>query len=52
MYHIEGGFKAGNLQNIQTIINTRNMNKQQNSVQTITNLPDILEKSSNKSFSY
>ena len=52
MYHIEDGFKAGNLQNIQNVINSRNKNKQWNSVQTITSLPDILENSSNKSFSY
>ena len=52
MYHIEDGFKAENLQNIQNVINSRNMNKQQNSVQTITIIPYILENSSNKSFSY
>ena len=48
MYHIEVGFKAGNLQNIQNVINSRNMNKQWNSFQAIETLPDILENSSRK----
>ena len=52
MYHIEDGFKTDNLQNIQNVINSRNVNKQRNSVQAIKTLPDILENSSNKSFSY
>ena len=47
MYHIEDGFKTGNLQNIQNLINSRNMNKQWNSFQAIETLPDILENSSN-----
>ena len=37
MYHIEDGFKVDNLQNIQNVINSRNMNKQQNSIQTMNN---------------
>ena len=52
MYHIEDGFKVDNLQNIQNVINSRNVNKKWNLVQKITTLPNILENSSNKSFSY
>ena len=52
MYRIEYGFMARNMKNIQNVINSRNINKQRNLVQTITTLPYILENSSNKSFSY
>ena len=52
MYPIEHGFEPRNLQNIHTAINSRNKNKQWNSVSTVATLPDILENSSNKQFSY